>query len=179
MPQKSDLRRRDAGYRVPRLQRVPLKTVVGIFTLHQSSKGLYRILFPQKQPILKPGFRMGWRISRWFRRMKLDRSGLTPFQRKVYAALRKVPAGTTVTYGELARRAGFPGAARAVGSAMRKNRLPIVIPCHRVVPVSGGLGEYSGGKKWKRWLLEHEALFVQRATANAQRKRSKPLLFAR
>ena len=75
-------------------------------------------------------------VKNVFQTKKLDLSGYTPFQLKVYAVLRKVPAGKTVTYGELAKRAGYPGAARAVGTAMRKNRLPIVIPCHRVIPVA-------------------------------------------
>ena len=97
-------------------------------------------------------------LWRALRNRKLDLTGYTPFQRKVYAVLRKVPAGKTVTYGELAKRAGYPGAARAIGTAMKKNRLPIVIPCHRVIPRSGGLGEYSAGKKWKRYLLRGESL---------------------
>jgi methylated-DNA-[protein]-cysteine S-methyltransferase len=88
--------------------------------------------------------------------MKLDLSGRTLFERKVYQVLRRVPAGKVISYGELARRAGYSGAARAVGTAMKKNRLPIVIPCHRVIPASGGFGEYSAGKKWKCWLLKHE-----------------------
>jgi len=88
--------------------------------------------------------------------LKMNLSGFTVFERKVYRVLCRVPAGKVVTYGGLAKRAGYTGAARAVGNAMRKNRLPIVIPCHRVIPVSGGLGEYSAGKKWKRRLLEHE-----------------------
>ena len=91
-----------------------------------------------------------------FSSLTLDLSSYSLFQKKVYLALRKVPAGKVITYGELAKRAGYPGAARAVGSAMEKNRLPIVIPCHRVVPLKGGLGEYSAGKQWKRWLLDHE-----------------------
>lgn len=95
-------------------------------------------------------------LFRKLRDMRLDLSGFTPFQREVYTALRKVPAGKAVTYGELAKRAGYPGAARAVGTAMKKNRLPIVIPCHRVVPASGGTGAYSAGIQWKRFLLEYE-----------------------
>ncbi len=86
----------------------------------------------------------------------MDLAAHTIFEKKVYRALRKVPTGKVISYGELAERAGYPGAARAVGSAMRKNRLPIVIPCHRVIPATGGIGEYSAGKQWKRWLLEYE-----------------------
>lgn len=81
-----------------------------------------------------------------------------PFHRKVYRALCKVPAGKTVTYAELARRAGSPGAARAVGTAMAKNPWPVIIPCHRVVAGNGKLGGYSGrgGLVTKRALLALE-----------------------
>jgi len=157
MPQKSDLRRRDAGYRAPRLQAGSIKTSAGVFILKQGPQGLRSLRFPSKPGAFldKKSFS---RLLRMLQNRKLDLSGATPFQRKVYAALRKVPAGTTVTYGELARRAGFSGAARAVGSAMRKNRLPIVIPCHRVIRGSGALGQYSAGVPWKRMLLEFEGV---------------------
>ncbi len=78
------------------------------------------------------------------------------FRAKVYAALRRVPAGQTLSYGDLAHAAGFPGAARAVGTSMAKNPLPLVVPCHRVVAAGGKLGGYSGGLHWKKWLLELE-----------------------
>jgi methylated-DNA-[protein]-cysteine S-methyltransferase len=83
----------------------------------------------------------------------------TPFQRRVWEELRKIPAGTTVTYGELARKLGT--SPRAVGGACRANPCPILVPCHRVV-ASGGLGGFAGdtsGRKLdvKRWLLRHEA----------------------
>lgn len=121
-----------------------------------SGKKLYAVQFPVGAS--KKGDLSGlWRI---LRRKKLDLAGCTPFQRKVYAVLRKVPAGKTITYGELAKRAGYPSAARAVGTAMKKNRLPLVIPCHRVLPAGGGLGEYSAGKQWKRWLLEWEKCVI-------------------
>ncbi|MDD4628624.1 MAG: methylated-DNA--[protein]-cysteine S-methyltransferase [Candidatus Peribacteraceae bacterium] len=80
----------------------------------------------------------------------------TPFQRAVWKALRHIPCGRTVTYGELARMAGHPRAARAVGSALRKNPLPVLLPCHRVVPASGGIGRYTGGSHRKKVLLELE-----------------------
>ena len=96
-----------------------------------------------KDPAAKPNF-------------KMDLSGYTPFEKKVYRVLCRVPAGKVITYGELAKRSGHPGAARAVGNAMRKNRLPVVIPCHRVICSDGSLGQYSAGLKWKRCLLRHE-----------------------
>ncbi|MFN2331521.1 MAG: methylated-DNA--[protein]-cysteine S-methyltransferase [Halomonas sp.] len=81
--------------------------------------------------------------------------GGSDFQRQVWAALLRIPWGKTRTYGELARRLGREGAARAVGAANGANPLPLLIPCHRVVAV-GGLGGYSGGLALKRRLLELE-----------------------
>lgn len=83
--------------------------------------------------------------------------GGTSFQRRVWQALREIPYGKTVTYGELARSLGLSaGASRAVGSACGANPLPIVIPCHRVVTANGGLGGYSGGLWRKEQLLALE-----------------------
>jgi methylated-DNA-[protein]-cysteine S-methyltransferase len=83
--------------------------------------------------------------------------GGTPFQRRVWDELRRIPAGRTVTYAELARTVGQPTATRAVAGANARNPVPVVIPCHRVVASGGGLGGYGGGLPRKRWLLEHEA----------------------
>jgi methylated-DNA-[protein]-cysteine S-methyltransferase len=80
----------------------------------------------------------------------------TPFQQDVWRALRAVPYGETTTYGELARRAGRPGAARAVGAANARNPISIITPCHRVVGASGGLTGYAGGVERKRALLALE-----------------------
>lgn len=78
----------------------------------------------------------------------------TDFHRRVYETLRRMaPAGATTTYGELAAAAGKPGAARAVGGAMSRNPVPIVVPCHRVLASGGGLGGYGGGLEMKRFLL--------------------------
>jgi len=80
------------------------------------------------------------------------------FEREVLEAMRAIPPGEVVTYGELARRVGRPGAGRAVGNACARNRAIIVVPCHRVVPSSGGVGNYSGpgGARLKSMLLEKE-----------------------
>jgi len=78
------------------------------------------------------------------------------FARRVYEELLRVPAGTTVSYGELAEKAGHPRAARAVGTAMARNPVPLVIPCHRVIRSDGSLGRYGSDSAWKRRLLEHE-----------------------
>ncbi len=79
-----------------------------------------------------------------------------PFRRRVLEELARIPSGEVVTYGGLAARAGRPGAARAAGTACARNPLPLVIPCHRVVPGSGGVGSYAGGPDRKRALLALE-----------------------
>lgn len=86
----------------------------------------------------------------------LDRA--TPFARRVYQALREIRSGQTITYGALARRVGSPGAARAVGQAMARNPVPLIVPCHRVVGESGRLGGFSarGGQRTKATLLRLE-----------------------
>jgi methylated-DNA-[protein]-cysteine S-methyltransferase len=89
----------------------------------------------------------------------LDLSGITAFRLRIYQALRAVPRGRVVDYGELASAAGSPRAARAVGQAMAHNPLPLFVPCHRVVAASGRIGGFSapGGAATKRRLLELEA----------------------
>jgi len=83
----------------------------------------------------------------------------SPFRRTVLETLhREVGPGQTVFYGALAERAGHPRAARAVGTAMARNPVPLVVPCHRVLPGSGGIGAYGGGPARKRALLELEGL---------------------
>jgi AraC family transcriptional regulator of adaptative response/methylated-DNA-[protein]-cysteine methyltransferase len=86
----------------------------------------------------------------------LDTPG-SAFQQAVWAGLRGIPFGTTVTYAELAAAIGQPGAARAVGHANGSNRVAIVVPCHRVVAAGGGLGGYGGGLDRKQRLLDLEA----------------------
>jgi methylated-DNA-[protein]-cysteine S-methyltransferase len=83
----------------------------------------------------------------------------TVFQKAVWKALLKIPAGQTRTYGEVAAMIGKPSAARAVGQALNRNPHCIVVPCHRVTSASG-LGGYAYGKAMKEWLLEHEQRIV-------------------
>jgi len=83
-------------------------------------------------------------------------SGGTPFQRRVWGALRTIPPGETVSYQTLARRIGAPTAVRAVGAANGDNPVGIVVPCHRVIGADGSLTGYAGGIERKRWLLTHE-----------------------
>jgi AraC family transcriptional regulator of adaptative response/methylated-DNA-[protein]-cysteine methyltransferase len=86
----------------------------------------------------------------------LDLRG-TAFQRRVWQALRRIPPGSTATYGDIARRIGMPGSARAVGRACATNRLAVLVPCHRAVRSDGGLAGYRWGVQRKRILLEREA----------------------
>jgi methylated-DNA-[protein]-cysteine S-methyltransferase len=90
--------------------------------------------------------------------LELDLALATPFGRRVLAAARAIPRGRTATYGEVARRAGSPGAVRAAGTALGRNPVPIVVPCHRVLPASGGLGRYTGGEHRKAALLAVEGV---------------------
>jgi methylated-DNA-[protein]-cysteine S-methyltransferase len=80
----------------------------------------------------------------------------TPFQVMVWSALRDIPFGETISYGELARRVARPGASRAVGAANGRNPISIVIPCHRVIGADGRLTGYGWGHERKAWLLQHE-----------------------
>lgn len=88
----------------------------------------------------------------------LDLSFATPFARKVYAALRRIPYGRTATYSEIATAVGSPLACRAVGGANARNRIPLLIPCHRVIAAGGKLGGFSapGGIETKLRLLDLE-----------------------
>lgn len=107
--------------------------------------------------------------ARWIRRVAASivspRRGLdlpldlrgTAFQRRVWQELRRIPAGATASYGEVARRIGKPRSARAVARACATNPLPLAVPCHRVVRSDGKLGGYRGGIERKRALLEREA----------------------
>jgi len=95
----------------------------------------------------------------------------TEFQRKVWRKLQEIPYGETISYGELAKRVGNPKASRAVGSANGKNRIPIVIPCHRVIAGDGGLGGFGGGLTTKEKLLALETRVISsnRLASSARR----------
>jgi methylated-DNA-[protein]-cysteine S-methyltransferase len=88
--------------------------------------------------------------------LSIDLRGAAPFTAEVLAQLARVPYGQTATYGELASRVGHPRAARAVGTVMNRNPVPIVLPCHRVVGASGSLVGYGGGLERKEQLLRFE-----------------------
>ncbi len=86
--------------------------------------------------------------------------GGTPFQGRVWKALREIPAGATWSYAQLARRVGSPAAVRAVGAANGQNPVSLVVPCHRVIASDGTLCGYGGGIERKRWLLKHEGALL-------------------
>ncbi|GAA4420786.1 methylated-DNA--[protein]-cysteine S-methyltransferase [Bremerella cremea] len=94
-----------------------------------------------------------------FSQVPVDLSAGTDFQRRIWKACQKIPYGEVVTYGELARLAGRAGAARAVGTAMSKNRIPLIIPCHRVVAACNQIGGFTSaeGVSQKKRLLDLEA----------------------
>jgi methylated-DNA-[protein]-cysteine S-methyltransferase len=88
-------------------------------------------------------------------------TGGTPFQQKVWRALRKITPGRTLTYGALAARIGADNAMRAVGAANGANPVSVIVPCHRLIGANGSLIRYGGGLERKRWLLQHEGVMVE------------------
>ena len=141
-----------------------VKTKWGTFGLEGTNQGVSRVMFPHRK-MARLGAEArgpGKNFAKYFKnphvlsKHKLDLSRCTVFEKKVYRALCRVPAGAVISYSALAKKAGFRKASRAVGTAMKKNRLPILIPCHRVIREDGSLGNYSCGVKWKKLLLRHE-----------------------
>ena len=150
----------------------PLRTACvpspfGVLRATFSERGLARLEFSGSMSKTAPaGDKMAQQLVRelaaYFRGnanqflTPLDLGSATPFQQSVWAELRRVPFGKTLSYGELARRVGAPRAARAVGQAVGANPIPILIPCHRVIRSDGALGGFSAGLEIKQWLLRHE-----------------------
>jgi len=152
-------------------------TPLGPLTLQAGVRGLRRVRFGDESAALDPRHRCGAALGGAARQideylrgarhgfdLALDLRG-TPFQRAVWAQLRRVPYGATVSYGELARRAGRPGAARAAGAAVGRTPVAIVVPCHRAVGAGGALTGYAGGLDRKRALLELEGALPALAAA--------------
>ncbi|HUX03228.1 MAG TPA: methylated-DNA--[protein]-cysteine S-methyltransferase [Phycisphaerae bacterium] len=102
--------------------------------------------------------------------VRLDLGGLPVFQRRALAAARRIPYGRTATYGRLAAQIGRPKAARAVGRAMARNPVPLLVPCHRVTAAGGALGGFGGGAALKRRLLALENVISTQRPRRAQRK---------
>src|SRR5262249_26776673 len=104
-----------------------------------------------------------------FSSVELDMEDVAPFPRRVYDAARRIPSGTTLSYGEIAARIGAPRSARAVGQALGRNPLPILVPCHRVLAAGGRPGGFSanGGVATKLRLLAIESAHRKSAGASA------------
>jgi len=162
-----------------RLEDVAVATVdspVGTLLIAATRRGLVRVASPEERPDLvvqelaedlsprvledpRALERVRRQLEEYFegRRHRFDTRidwSLTPsgFSRKVLEATGRIPYGSVATYGEMAKRAGSPRAARAAGNALHDNPVPIVVPCHRVVPAGGGIGKY-GGEEWRKKLL--------------------------
>ena len=95
-----------------------------------------------------------------FENLPVDWSGYEDSQREVLEELRKIPRGRTESYQFLAQQTGRPKAARYIGNVLGSNRLPIVLPCHRIIRKGGGMGGFSKGLRWKKWLLKLEGAGV-------------------
>jgi methylated-DNA-[protein]-cysteine S-methyltransferase len=156
------------------------KTSMGWVGLRAGPKGISRVILPQRsealtsralasdngdsdcrdQDALAPWLEAlvamlsGERVE--FGDWPLDMSGATPFRRRVWRTVRRIPWGQSRTYWWVAVRIGDPRAARAIGQAMGANPLPLVVPCHRVIRTGGGLGGFGGGLEMKRRLLTLE-----------------------
>lgn len=100
----------------------------------------------------------------------------TSFQREVWAVLRNIRAGTTLSYGALAQKLGRPKSVRAVGLANSANPIAIVVPCHRVIGADFSLSGYGGGIDRKRWLLTHEGAAFQNTAAMREDRQQQPRL---
>ena len=159
----------------PRLYTKRFRTSLGEFRLSATEIGLFSLDWgtggntldrPWKPPapvarLLEKASRAIQRFLRGerveFRGLPIDWRGYSPFSRRVLCELKKFAWGEVATYGELAGKADRARAARAVGTVLRHNRLPIVVPCHRILPKTGGLGGFSKGVSAKAFLLELEA----------------------
>ena len=160
---------------------LPISTRDGEFTARYSENGLAELSFPGgnhkncggriqakpqsaiRNPQLKGWHRttetalknlLGGRAAKHL--PPLDWSAGTEFQKRVWRELRKIPAGKTKSYGEIAARIGRPKAVRAVGGACGANPIPVLVPCHRILAANKKIGGFSGGLDWKRKLLARE-----------------------
>jgi len=148
-------------------------TAMGLAAVEWSESGLTRVWIPPvpagrrsdpPPPVVKDVIDRLRMLLRGedvdFTDVELDVEGVPEFDQRVYAHARAIPRGVTATYGELAQRAGSPGAAQAVGQVMGNNRFPLVVPCHRVVAAGGRNGGFSapGGVDTKLRLLALESV---------------------
>jgi methylated-DNA-[protein]-cysteine S-methyltransferase len=152
-----------------------IDTDAGVFCIEVSQLGIYRLRFPSNRysaPRIKARrlarpktirklLEMSETCLRQyfsgkpvrFSRLRVDETGWSQFEKRVLRTLRTIQRGAVLSYGHLAKLSGYPGAARAVGCVMRKNRIPIILPCHRIVRSDKSIGRYSCGIHWKKRLL--------------------------
>jgi methylated-DNA-[protein]-cysteine S-methyltransferase len=146
-----------------------IETALGTIAVTASNEGLLSLVLPTRcfsGPRLDSPFEFAELVDNLkayfdgrkvcFDNIKLDLSSATPFQSKVWKATRSIPYGETRSYRWVAEQIGKPGAYRAVGQALGKNPLPIIIPCHRVIASDRSFGGYSGGREMKQHLLNLE-----------------------
>ena len=159
---------------------LPVITTAGEFWAHYSVAGLAELDFPQSDrnfPRSTKTKAVSRQIRSWHRLTAralknilagrtatqlppLDFGGATEFQKTVWRALLKIPAGKTRSYGEIAKQIGNPKAVRAVGGACGANPIPVLVPCHRVLAANRKLGGFSGGLERKRQLLAREDVVI-------------------
>jgi O-6-methylguanine DNA methyltransferase len=108
--------------------------------------------------------------GRWSKDVPVDLEGLPSFERSVLERMRSIPPGEVRPYAWLAAEAGSPRAVRAIGNIMNRNPIPLILPCHRVVPSSGGVGNYAYGSDIKRTLLEREGVSTDSIDELARRR---------
>jgi methylated-DNA-[protein]-cysteine S-methyltransferase len=155
---------------------VSFDTALGRCTVRWSEAGITGVLLPSRRGAPGPAVDDGAEVPPFVRRaiegivavmageardlrdVPLDERGIEEWRRAVYAATCEIPAGTTRSYGEVARAIGRPDGARDVGAALARNPFPVIVPCHRVVAVNGALTGFSapGGLATKRRMLELE-----------------------
>lgn len=153
--------------KTPKVAYSPVATPYGTFTLCHNEKEVLEFYFPKKfrVPVKLKRTRFSNRIESRLKELFIGKKPLpripvklegSAFEIKVLKEIRKIPYGKTKTYSDISKKANSPKSARAVGNVCRKNRVPIFIPCHRVVTKNAGIGNYSSGKNWKKLLLDIE-----------------------
>ncbi|MES1180988.1 MAG: methylated-DNA--[protein]-cysteine S-methyltransferase [Verrucomicrobiota bacterium] len=163
-----------------RFVELPIATHDGQFIARYSENGLAELDFPKvgrASPRAVNARKIPTEILKWHRTTTvalksiltgrdakklppLDWSGKTEFQQSVWRVMRKIPAGKTKSYGEIAAAIGRPKAVRAVGGACGANPVPVLVPCHRILAANKKLGGFSGGLDWKRNLLKREGVLL-------------------
>lgn len=148
-----------------------IDTPLGLLIIEGSEKGLSSIKFsddqkftdqtvPEELQAAKEQIEAYFSGTLHSFNLKIDPEG-TPFQHKVWKTVNQIPWGLQVSYLDLATTIGNPRAVRAVASALGRNPLLIIVPCHRIIGSNGAITGYAGGIKRKKWLLEHEQSHVQ------------------